>query len=201
MISQKHKVITPLFIATERFDSTDGEKWKKYYEWAKIPSLTEVVGLDSMLCPHLPHEISDEDWPHVVNEDFRTDYFLQLDYLIKRIQTQTRRNILGLYRNPAAHVSEPPAAGNFIFMGYDLIEEQTQISALTNCGGFPDVFSNGELNSCGLIFDFDRAAEIRQSLAEKHPEEPHAQCEMYSVWLLNEETSNPRPSMVKLHST
>jgi hypothetical protein len=189
-------VTTPIYIATERFDSTDGEKWGKYFEWAKIPNLTEIIGLDSTLCPRLPQETSDEDWAHVVNEEFRTDYFLHLDYLIKRIQTQPRRNILGLYRNPNVHVSESPASGDFIFMGYDLIEEQTQISALTNCGGFPDVFSNGELNNCGLILDFNRAAEVKQLLAEKHPEEPHAQCEMYSVWLLNEELSNPRPSVV-----
>lgn len=186
---------TPLFIATERFDPADGEKWEKYFEWAKIPNLTEIVGLDSILCPHLPHEISDEDWLHVVNEDFRTDYFLHLDYLVERIKTQHRRNILGLYRNPTTHVSESPAVGDFTFMGYDLIEEQTQISALTNCGGFPDVFHNSELNCCGLILDFDRATEVKKLLAEKHPEEPHAQCEMYSVWLLNEETSNPHPPL------
>ncbi len=191
---------TPLFIATERFDPTDGEKWKKYFEWAKIPNLTEIIGLDSMLCPHLPQEMVDEDWKHVVNEDSRTDYFLHLNYLVKRIQIQTRRNILGLYRNPTVHVSEAPAEGDFTFMGYDLIEEQTQISALTNCGGFPDVFSNGELNNCGLILDFDRATEVKQLLAEKHPEEPHAQCEMYSVWLLNEESSNPRPPVVNFVS-
>ena len=178
-------MIIPLFIATERFDPTDGEKWRQYFEWAKIPNLTEIVGLDSMLCPHLPQEICDEDWPHLVNEDFRTDYFLHLDYLLRRIQNQPRRNILGLYRNPPVHVADSPAGGDFIFMGYDLIEEQTQISALTNCGGFPDVFNNSELNSCGLILDHGRAIEVKKLLAKKHPEEPHAQCEMYSVWLLN----------------
>ena len=191
----------PLFIATERFDPTDGEKWKKYFEWAKIPSLTEIVGLDSMLCPRLPQEMSDEDWSHVVNDDFRTDYFLHLDYLVKRIQPHRWRNILGLYRNPIVHISDSPAEGYFTFMGYDLIEEQTQISALTNCGGFPDVFSNSELNSCGLILDFNRAVEVKQLLAEKHTEEPHAQCEMYSIWLLNEGYSYPRQSVADFPPT
>ena len=176
----------PLFIATERFDPTDEGKWRKYFEWAKIPGLTEIVGLDSMLCPHMPQEMLDEDWKHVVNENFRTDYFLQFDYLLERVREQVRRNILGLYRNPVAHITEAPAEGDFNFMGYDLIEEQTQISALSNCGGFPDVFRNDELNSCGLILDFDRALEVKRVLAAKHPEESHAQCEMYAIWLLNE---------------
>jgi hypothetical protein len=66
------------------------------------------------------------------------------------------------------------------------ITEHTQISALTNCGGFPDVFQNHELNRFGLIEDFDRVSEIRRQLAEHHPEEPHANCELYAVWRLEE---------------
>ena len=53
---------TPLFIATERFDPSDGEKWQKYCDWAKIPGLVEVVSLDAMLCKHLIKEFQDEDW-------------------------------------------------------------------------------------------------------------------------------------------
>jgi hypothetical protein len=75
---------------------------------------------------------------------------------------------------------------DFSFIGYDLIEEQTQISALTNCGGFPDVFQNEELNRFGLVNGFERAQEIRSFLAERHPKEPHAQCEVYAIWRLNE---------------
>jgi hypothetical protein len=76
-------------------------------------------------------------------------------------------------------------ATEFRFLGCDLIEERTQISALSNCGGFPDVFGNDELNRCGLIDSFERAYEVRRLLAERHPEEAHAQCEMYTIWRLN----------------
>jgi hypothetical protein len=178
---------TPLFIATERFDPSDGEKWQKYCEWAKIPGLAELVSLDGMLCKHLIKEFNDEDWNHIVNEDFQLDYFYHLDYLLRRVQTAARRNILGLYRNPKTHIADAPGLGDFNFMGYDLIEKQGSTSALTNCGGFPAVFSNDELNSFGLIEDFDRALVVRRSLAERHPEEPHAQCELYAIWRLNEE--------------
>ena len=184
---------TPLFIATERFDSSDGEKWQKYCDWAKIPTLVEVVSLDGMLCKHLIHEFREEDWLHIVCEDFRLDYFYHLDYLRQRIQNVPRRNILGLYRNSQAHIAAPPAPG-FGFVGYDLIEERTQISALTNCGGFPDVFSNDELSRFGLLDGFDRASEVKRLLVERHPEESHAECEMYAIWRLNEtEPDSPLP--------
>jgi hypothetical protein len=105
---------------------------------------------------------------------------------MNRVKDKQRRNILGLYQNPNAHIAEPPATGDFKFMGYDLIEEQTQTSSLTNCGGFPDVFKNDELSSCGLIELFERANDIKKALAEKYPNEPHAQCELYAIWRLNE---------------
>lgn len=175
-------MVQPLFIATERFDSFDAEAWQSYFEWAKIPALTEVVSLDISLCPPVVVELSE----HVANEDFRFGYSFHLADLLLRVQSSPRRNILGLYRNPDVHIAKAPAPGAFSFMGYDLIDEQTQISALTNCGGFPDAFDNDELNQCGLIEKFGRAREVRRLLAEKYPEEPHAQCEMYAVWRLNE---------------
>ena len=176
----------PLFIATERFDLSDGEKWRKYFEWAKIPALKEVVSLDTCLCGHLVKEFLDEDWKHIVCEDFRLSYFKDLDYLLKRVQNEKRRNLLGLYRNPLGHISTSPSNREFDFVGYDLIEDATQISALTNCGGFPEAFSNEELNSHGLISQFERASEVKRLLIEKYPEEAHADCEMYAIWRLIE---------------
>jgi hypothetical protein len=186
MDTDKKELTKPLFIATERFDPSDGEKWRKYFEWAKIPALKEVVSLDTCLCGCLINEFLDEDWEHIICEDFRLNYFKDLDYLLQRVQKEKRRNLLGLYRNPAKHISTSPSNRDFIFVGYDLIEEATQISALTNCGGFPDAFSNGELNCCGLIPEFERASKVKRLLVEKYPEEAHADCEVYAIWRLNE---------------
>ncbi|HET7624254.1 MAG TPA: hypothetical protein VFM25_03240 [Verrucomicrobiae bacterium] len=176
----------PLFIATERFDPSDGETWKKYFDWAKIPALKEVVSLDACLCKHLINEFLDEDWKHNVHDNFRSDYFKDLDYLRQRVQNQKRKNLLGVYRNPDKCIPVTPSNRNFDSIGYDLIEEETQISALTNCGGFPAAFSNEELNSCGLISEFQRASEVRHLLVEKYPEEAHTHCEMYAIWRLDE---------------
>lgn len=179
-------MLKPLFIAVRCFDPSDGDKWRKYCQWAKIPGLTEVISLDSLLCPRVITEFQPEDWDHIVNEDFRLNYFYDFEYLMRRVAGAPRKQILGVYRNPIAHIDLPPAAGDFTFIGYDLIEEQTQISALTNCGGFPDSFSNAELNRHGLIDTFTRAAEVRRHLAKQHPEEHHAQCELYAIWRLAE---------------
>ena len=186
-MSHETRTFESLFIATERFDPSDGVKWNNYVEWTRIPNLREVVSLDCMLCSHLPEQMCDEDWPHIVNESFRLGYFYDLDYLAGRVADKPRRNILGLYRNSETHIPTPPGPGQFVFLGYDLIEEQTQISALTNCGGFPEIFSNDELNEFGLVHSFTRTREIRQLLAKQNPEEPHAQCEMYAILRLAED--------------
>jgi hypothetical protein len=176
-------MIEPLFIAIAPFDPSDGQKWQEYYQWARIPGLVEVISLDSMLCRRIITEFEAEDWDHIVNENFRLNYFHDLAYLMRRIADAPRKHILGVYRNPSSHIPQAPAA-NFNFVGYDLIEEATQISALTNCGGFPDSFSNGELNRHGLIDEFSRAEEIHQSLPKRHPQEAHANCELYAIWKL-----------------
>jgi hypothetical protein len=185
-LNSENNAMTPLFLATEKFTPSDGARWQSYIEWAKIPNLVEIVSLDAILCPRIGSELVGEDWNHVIQENFRLDYFRHLDYLLQRVAGVMRRNILGLYRNPASHIDTAPADGPFVFVGYDLIEEQTQVSALTNCGGFPDAFSNDELNDCGLISVFFRAQEVRNSLLEQNPQDPHAACEMYAVWRLTE---------------
>jgi hypothetical protein len=177
---------TPLFIASQQFGPADEERWLQYFDWAKIPNLLEIVSLDGILCPHVITEFTEEDWRHLVCEDFRLDYFYDLDYLMQRVRDVSRRNILGIYRNPDAHISTPPAPGDFGFLGYDLIEEQTQISALTNCGGFPNAFQNDELNQFGLVESFERGKRIGRLLTEHYPNEPHAKCELYAIWRLRE---------------
>lgn len=179
-------MVEVLFIATKRFDPAEGDMWRSYCQWANIPALREVVSLDGILCEHLITDFTDEDWAHIVNADFRLGYFRDLDYLLSRVSSVRRRNILGLYRNPQQHIESPPAAGEFTFLGYDLIEEMTQVSALVNCGGFPKVFANDELNEFGLVANFARALEIKRRLPAEYPNEPHADCELYAVWRLKE---------------
>ncbi len=107
---------------------------------------------------------------HNVQENYRIGYFYHLDYLMAgNAGREAQRNILGLYRNPDRHIDAAPAPGDFVFVGYDLIEEMTQV-ALTNCGGFPETF-NEELNQYGLLKG--RAIEVQEIIRAPSVESPN----------------------------
>ncbi|RRH95804.1 hypothetical protein EH240_24025 [Mesorhizobium tamadayense] len=170
-----------LYIATEKFDPSHGTGWGEYIEWSGLTQLTEVVSLDGILCPTALAEIRASYWPHIVNEDFMLNFFVDLEFLLSELTDTSKLNILGVIRRPSADVRSFGWEG-FTFMGYDLLDKDVDISALTNCGGFPDVFANAELSPVGLIDDFDRAVEIRDLLYKTHPEERHADCDVWAIF-------------------
>lgn len=93
------------------------------------------------------------------------------------------KNLLCVFLNPPQHPAAPVRdGGEFEFVGYDLVERATGISALTNCGGFRDVFDNAELTSKGLLANHARAAEVQKGLGANHPQEPHANCDLWAVF-------------------
>ena len=171
----------PWFIATERFTPGNAEAWRKYIDWSGLVHLDEVVSLDPMLCPTVLPEIRDEYWPHIVNEDFMLNFFVDLEFLLKRIRELSGRNLLCVYRNPES--APPPYEGSvkFELLGYDLVDVKGGASALTNCGGFPDVFENSELSSKGLLTSHERALQVQAELRTKHPEEHHADCHVWAI--------------------
>ena len=172
----------PLYIVTERFDPSRGDAWRDYVAWSTLGQLTELVSLDSCLCPTVIREIRDEDWPHIVNEDFMLEYFTNLDYLLSRCGDVAGRNLLCVFRNPDEQPTPPAGTRSFLYEGCDLVDVQGGISALTNCGGFPLAFSNGELSSHGLLPSLERAKEVQRALREHYPKEPHADCHVWSVF-------------------
>jgi hypothetical protein len=170
------------FTAIKRFGPKDGEAWDKYVQWSGLTQLIEVISLDHTLCPNFfrDHEIVDADWTNLKYEG-KVDIYRDPDYLRDRIGTNcSNYRIIAVAKNPL--VPEGFSDSHFEFVGYDLIEDYTTISALTNCGGFPDVFRNEELSEFGLITNYERAVEVQRLLREYHPEEPHAICDLYAIW-------------------
>jgi hypothetical protein len=172
--------MTPWFIATQRFTPED-KSWKKYVEWSGLTQLKELVSLDSSLCPTILPKTKAEYWPHIVNKDFMLDFFLDFDFFIEQIKNVERKNVLCVFRNPQ-QIPTAPSAANFKFVGYDLLEVNGGISALTNCGGFPDVFANTELSEFGLLPELDRAREVQMLLRSLHPNDPHANCDLWAIF-------------------
>ena len=171
----------PWFIATERFDASRGEAWEGYVSWSGLRQLDEVVSLDATLCPTLLPEVKDNYWPHIVNEDFMLHFFVNLDFLLDQISGFTDKNVLCVYRNPSGTTGPYEGRMNFEFLGYDLVDVQGSASALSNCGGFPDVFANHELSANGLLTSHDRAYQVQADLRTRHPEEHHADCHVWAI--------------------
>jgi hypothetical protein len=174
------RMMTPWFIATEKFDKSD-DGWKKYIAWSGLEQLDEVVSLDSSSCPTVLPEIKPEYWTRIVNEDFMLQFFTDLEYLRGEIAGIQRTNLLCVFRNPPAHPTSEVPKG-FEFVGYDLTDVETSTSALTNCGGFPDVFSNSELSQKGLLGSHERARQVQAGLRRLYPNEPHANCHLWAIF-------------------
>jgi hypothetical protein len=114
-----------IYTAVSSFDPTHGDDWTKYVKWSGLTQLTEVVSLDSCLCPSLVPEIIDDDWNYCVNEDYKTNYFTDCDYLIGRLESSDRMGILALMENPTEVEVESFRDNRFEFRRFDLVELQT----------------------------------------------------------------------------
>jgi hypothetical protein len=71
----------------------------------------------------------------------------------------------------------------FTFCGYDLVEMDTCISAITNCGvGFDNAVDYGNLNEYGLVPNYLDVVKTQILLRDNYPDENHAYCEVVEVW-------------------
>lgn len=72
---------------------------------------------------------------------------------------------------------------DFVFCGYDLVDEPCGISVITNCAaGFENAIDYAALNQYGLISDYREAVKSQWALADKYPEESHSWCEVAEIW-------------------
>ncbi|MDD5194290.1 MAG: hypothetical protein PHQ96_01280, partial [Candidatus Omnitrophica bacterium] len=160
--------------------------WSKYLEWAKIRHLKEVVSLDCALCPSVLKKLNDDDWSYLSEEKTFFGLFADLEHLKKIISYNENIQVLAVCKNPKKEEVISFSDRQFEFKGFDLVEDGTRISALTNCGGFPKAFSNEDLSESGLIVEYEKAKEIQKLLLKNYPEEHHANCSMWAIWKLIE---------------
>ena len=71
---------------------------------------------------------------------------------------------------------------DYEFLGYDLLDHDFYISALTNCGGFNETFSANDLNENGLIGDYTKAYTIQKRLLKNNPDDYHADTNVIAIW-------------------
>jgi hypothetical protein len=185
--------VKPVYVAKRRFDPAAGERWERYLEWSGLSQLRELVSLDDMLCPTVPDTLVPDDWKYNVHADYQTSYFSSLRYLQARVSTESNLNILAILQNPSPSDLATDNPPGFSFAGFELLDVHGDVSALTNCGGFDDVFAKAELSDVGLLRDLGRAYQIQRELRAAYPGESHSECHVWGIWRLIQSRSNPLP--------
>lgn len=173
-----------VYTAVTRFDPTSGEQWRKFVEWSGLAQLQEVISLDGILCPTIFQELVAEDWQHNVQEDFKTHFFHDLDYVLGKVAGNERVTVLALMQNPTTADLASFADPRFVLRGFDLVERGGEISALVNCGGFHKAFARADLSEYGLLLNHAQALRVQKLLRAEYPDEHHADCDVWAVWQL-----------------
>ena len=172
------------YTAVHRFSpDCAGDRWRDYIAWSGLEQIEEVVSLDQLLCPNFFESRTIEDWEHNVQEDYKTDLFHDLDYVLRKTVGRRCHHVLAVMQNPSESDLAAMQDPRFELCGFDLLEAEVGgISALVNCGGFEKSFSNRELNARGLLNDRARAVEVQASLIDEYPHEPHAHCDIWALY-------------------
>lgn len=95
-----------------------------------------------------------------------------------------KHQFLAIIKNPKESKNELMSNDTrFVFAGYDLVEELSAVSAITNCGAEFDLAINYEcLNSFGLISSYKEAVTAKELLEKNYPYEFHADCIIVEIW-------------------
>jgi hypothetical protein len=168
------------YIAVRSF-SPAHKDWQKYIEQSGLKSLREIISLDQIICPPAIRRFEAEDWNHNVHENFFSDYFLDLDYLVRRSSSLENIHILAVVRAPDKEIRDDFASVHFRFVGYDLTDRYGGNSILTNCGPLPLAFSPRDLSSFGLIYTYKRAAEVQTAINHYYADEL-SDCTIWALW-------------------
>lgn len=179
--------MTFLYTARGTYDKTyneDGMSWEKYIAWSKLTQLTELVSLDGMLNEILvePNYDNADDWDYIhIVDQHQTGFFTTLEFVFKRLKPKDKFNLLTVAIEPDQDCKEVKI-DDYEFVGYDLLDQGFNISALSNCGGFDETFLPADLNDKGLIDNFTKAYDIKKRLVENNPEEGHAHTNVIAIW-------------------
>ena len=92
------------------------------------------------------------------------------------------QQIIAVILRPNLEPVEYMEKRGFTFCGYDLVEEETLISAITNCDGRFDSIPYEKLTEYGLLPTYKDAVLAQLALVEEEPDEPHAYCIICEVW-------------------
>ncbi len=179
--------MTFLYTAYALFDKnyiTERISWSRYIEWTKMTHLSELVTLDGGLSEFFVKidYSKTEDWEgiYIVNQGL-TDFFKTPEFVLKRLKTNDKFNLLTLVIRPNYTCNHIEVEG-YEFVGYELLDKDFCNSLLTNFGGFDHIFLPKDLNDKGLIDDFTKVYEIKEQLLENNPDGYFSDTNVIAVW-------------------
>ncbi len=151
-----------------------------YKAMTGMNQIKEIISLDYLLCSSCIQQFSEEDDQYIYRSGDFCDYdiFNHLDFLLSKIDNLDHKQILAVIREPIKAINDMKIP-NFIFYGYDLIEDYTRRSVLTNCYGLYDPFFSKDISSFGLIEDYHKAKQI-QNWLNKHKDAIY--CTLWGVF-------------------
>ncbi len=173
------------YTARESFEKkSDPKGWEFYQKGSRLKHCTEIVSVDSLLNNYLVEaDLNDgKTYDYLLySERNDTGLYYDLQFVLQNVYVEHPYNLMACVVNPDQDCSKFNIE-NFEFVGYDLLDKSYDISALTNCGGFPETFLLSDQNQYGLIDDFEKAFDIKKRLLENNPHEFHADCNVIALW-------------------
>ena len=172
-----------LFTIIENFGVADGDAWTSYLEWRGV-HFDRFDSLDGILRKSLFTPESDEDWKHVVCEDFMLSYLTDFDYAHQKHAQIGSGSLMGLSHSEHDETDEG-------FLGYDLIDGYCDVSLLTNWGNDVEIV-NRALGSNALVPTLAQIESIYEFLTTNHGDDNHVEgcriASVYSTRLLKKKT-------------
>lgn len=163
-----------LFTIVEPFSPADGEKWTNYCDWRGI-QFERFDSIDGILRPNLFESPEDDDWNHIVNENFMLHLITDLQHAERKLKEIGKGELVALR-------FEDHDTSDAEFLGFDIIDGYCDVSLLTNWGNDLD-FINHSLATNALVPDMKTVQLIHGRLRDEFGEDGHVEgCRIISVY-------------------
>ena len=121
-----------------------------------------------------------EDWQHNIQQNNYLFWFSDWHYLRQRQSWESdTQQVIAIWEAPLTRQSPPEY---FQHCGFDIVDRDGEISVLTNCGGFPDLYTFEDVNQFGLLDNLNQTQTIVNNLHQKYGDDYHCrECQIWQV--------------------
>ena len=152
----------------------------------KYNQIKKLISIDAFMFPRYPNILTDNDWRFISFKDGMIFYkiFNNFSYIKSTILGLKKYiRILSVIFEPTKECCALSPGKKFVFVGYDILDRETDYSILTNCGTFPSAFSPSELNEYGLLSSLKQAQKTQELLQTLYMDDYHAsRCFVWAIW-------------------